>query len=80
MLNGEPFTVVGVMPPNFQWHIRQRSGTGRAAEIWTVLAMPPLSGDNATSRGRFLSVVARLKSGVTLQQADSRHEDYCRST
>ncbi|HYJ85536.1 MAG TPA: ABC transporter permease [Pyrinomonadaceae bacterium] len=69
MLNGEPFTVVGVMPPNFQWHIRQRSGTGRAAEIWTVLPMPPLTGENATSRGRFLSVVARLKGGATLQQA-----------
>lgn len=71
MLNGEPFTVIGVMPPNFQWHIRQRSGTGRAAELWTVLSMPPLTGEGATSRGRFLSVVARLKGGVTLQQASA---------
>ena len=65
-LNGAAFTVVGVMPPDFQWHIRQRSGTGRAAEIWTVLDMP--TGEGA-SRGRFLSVVARLKDGATLPQA-----------
>jgi len=30
LLNGTPFTVVGVMPPGFQWHIKSRSGTGRA--------------------------------------------------
>jgi putative ABC transport system permease protein len=33
--------------------------------------MPPLTGEGATSRGRFLSVVARLKDGVTLQQASA---------
>jgi putative ABC transport system permease protein len=69
MLNGSPFTVVGVMPANFQWHIRQRSGTGRAADVWTVLDMP--MGEGAESRGRFLSVVARLKPGVSLAQAES---------
>jgi putative ABC transport system permease protein len=69
MLNGSPFTVVGVMPANFQWHIRQRSGTGKAADVWTVLDMP--TGEGAESRGRFLSVVARLKAGVTLLQAET---------
>lgn len=68
-LNGNPFTVIGVMPPGFQWHIKQRSGTGRPAEIWTVLDMPP--GEGAGSRGRFLSVVGRLKRGVSLQQAEA---------
>jgi putative ABC transport system permease protein len=66
MLNGVPCTVIGVMPAGFQWHIRGRSGTGRAAEIWTILDMPT---DEASARGRFLSVVARLKPGVTLEQA-----------
>ncbi|MCA1557348.1 MAG: ABC transporter permease, partial [Acidobacteria bacterium] len=70
-LNGAPFTVVGVMPEGFQWHIRKRSGTGRPAEIWSVLSMPtPVEGSAAT-RGRFLSVVARLKPGVTFEQAES---------
>ena len=68
-LNGNPFTVIGVAPPGFQWHIRQRSGTGRPAEIWTVLDMPP--GEGPGSRGRFLSAVARLRPGVSLQQAEA---------
>ncbi|HEV3470215.1 MAG TPA: ABC transporter permease [Pyrinomonadaceae bacterium] len=66
-LNGMACTVVGVMPPGFQWHIRQRSGTGRPAEIWWALPMPT-QGEGAL-RGRFLSVVARLKPGVTYEQA-----------
>ena len=66
-LNGIKFTVIGVMPPNFQFHIKHRSGTGRPAELWTVLPMP--SGGAANERGRFLSVVARLKDGVVIEQA-----------
>ena len=66
-LNGSPVTVIGVMPPNFQWYIATRSGTGRPAEMWTVLPMP--IDEDASSHGRFLSVVARLKPGVVLQQA-----------
>lgn len=66
-LNGVKFTVIGVMPPSFQFHIKHRSGTGRPAELWTVLPMP--SGGAANERGRFLSVVARLKDGVSIEQA-----------
>lgn len=68
-LNGALFTVIGVMPPNFQWHIRQRSGTGRPAELWTVLDMP--TGEGPAARGRFLAVVSRLKPGVSQQQAEA---------
>ena len=72
MLNGEPNTVVGIMPPSFHWHIKQRSGTGKPAEVWGVLSMPP-PGDpaSAAERGRFLSVVGRLKRGVTFAQAEA---------
>ena len=66
-LNGEKVTVIGVMPANFQFHIKHRSGTGRPAELWTVLPMPV--GPGANERGRFLSVVARLKDGVSVEQA-----------
>ena len=68
-LNGLPITVVGIMPAGFQWHIRKSSSTGRPAEIWSVLDMPT-EGEGAI-RGRFLSVVARLKPGVSLEQAES---------
>ena len=66
-LNGVKFIVTGVMPPSFQFHIKHRSGTGRPAELWTVLPMP--SGGTANERGRFLSVVARLKDGTSIEQA-----------
>jgi putative ABC transport system permease protein len=66
MLSGVPFVVVGVMPPHFQFFIRQRSGTGRPAELWTVLPMPTTP---EAARGRFLGVVARLKNGVSVDQA-----------
>ncbi|MDQ3920483.1 MAG: ABC transporter permease [Acidobacteriota bacterium] len=67
-LNGTPVTVVGVLPANFQWHVMSKSGTGRPPEMWTPLPMP--AGD-AALHGRFLLVVARLKPGVTQQQAET---------
>ena len=72
MLNGTPFNVVGIMPPSFHWHIKQRSGTGKAAELWGVLPMPPPGeGPGSNERGRFLSVVGRMKHGVTVEQAEA---------
>src|SRR5688572_249684 len=67
MLNGINREVVGVMPPNFQFHIKQRSGTGRPAEVW--LNLPMATGNTENERGRFLSTVAKLKPGVTAEQA-----------
>jgi putative ABC transport system permease protein len=66
-LNDTKFTVIGVMPPSFQFHIKQRSGTGRPAELWTLLSMTVAPGSN--ERGRFLGTVARLKDGVSVDQA-----------
>src|SRR5215213_8684858 len=66
-LNGFKFSIIGVMPPNFQFHIKQRSGTGRPAELWSILPMPV--GGAANQRGRFLGAVARLKDGVTVDHA-----------
>jgi putative ABC transport system permease protein len=68
-LNAYKFSIIGVMPPNFQFHIKQRSGTGRPAELWTVLPMQ--TGPGVNERGRFLSAVARLKDGVTREQAEA---------
>jgi putative ABC transport system permease protein len=66
-LNGLKYTVIGVMPQGFQFHIKQRSGTGRPAELWTLLPMPV--GPGANERGRFLGTVTRLKDGVSVEQA-----------
>ena len=67
-LNGSPFTVVGVLPAGFQWHLGSKSGTGKPAELWTVLPMPKEGGG---LRGRFISVVARLKRGVSREAAEA---------
>jgi putative ABC transport system permease protein len=68
-LNGLPYTVVGVLPAGFQWHVGKNSGTGKSAEIWTVLTMPTEEGPSL--HGRFISVVARLKRGVSLAAAEA---------
>ncbi|MGH9850656.1 MAG: ABC transporter permease [Blastocatellia bacterium] len=64
MLSGESYTVVGVMPAQFQfppfWATR--------AEMWRPLE---LSARATNRRGSSLRVFARLKPGVTLQQAQS---------
>ena len=59
VLDGKPYTVVGVMPASFQYP----PGT----ELWTPLVVNP---DFAKDRGtRWLRVMARRKSGLTMQQA-----------
>ena len=71
-LNGTPYTVVGVNPPGF-------FGTDRgfAAEFWAPLAMrhqiwPDLKRDEENSRNmHWLEMTARLKPGVTREQAVS---------
>ena len=68
-LNGVKYTVIGVMPSNFQFHMKQRSGTGRPAELWSILPMPV--GPDANERGRFLATVARLKDGATVEHANA---------
>jgi putative ABC transport system permease protein len=69
-LNGAPVTVVGVMPANFEWNVMSKSGTGRPAEMWIPLPMPTGDAEGA-AHGRFLLVVARLKPGVTREQAEA---------
>jgi putative ABC transport system permease protein len=58
--DGRPFTVIGVMPAGFRFPVIP------AAELWTPLGQPPEHRGNA-----YLRVVARLKPGVTLAQAQA---------
>jgi putative ABC transport system permease protein len=54
-----PFTVIGVMPRSFSFPKTH-------SEVWTPL---PLARSEDWKSGRYLTVVARLKPGVTLEQA-----------
>ena len=61
-LNNQPFTVIGVMPADFYYPVRDN-------QLWTPLAIPP--GAAADRSLRFLRVLGRLKPSVSLQQAQS---------
>jgi putative ABC transport system permease protein len=60
--------VIGVMPPDFKWHIRKNSLTGANAELWTPLIYTDFQRQRI---GRFASAVARIKPGVTYDQASA---------
>lgn len=62
-LNGENYSVVGVMPPGIEL-----PGYGNwKDQLWVPIAF---SSEEAQSRGNhYLEVIARMKAGVTLKQA-----------
>jgi putative ABC transport system permease protein len=68
-LNGESVTVVGVMPRDFKWFIKENSLSGKPAEIWVPMGLSEQL--RATKRGRYMSAVARLKQGASVEQAQS---------
>ena len=68
ILNRADATVIGVMPPDFQWFIRQGSTLGQPPELWAPLIF---NNETRASRGRFLRTVARLKPAATLHQAQA---------
>src|SRR5215210_2641910 len=69
MLNGEPYTVVGVMPPSVEFG---REWSGQAPDIWSPLAFTPQQLDPNTSlTSEYLGVLARLKPGVERAQAQA---------
>lgn len=59
-INSEPFTVIGVMGPDF------------AGEPETDLFLPEQADLNSANQGHFLLLGARLKPGVTIEQANAQ--------
>jgi putative ABC transport system permease protein len=68
IINRGEAMIVGVMPAGFQWSVRRGSGVPRPAELWTPYALPK---DHSVWRGRFMTAIARLKPGVSLEQAQA---------
>ena len=62
LLNGEKYTVIGVMPPGFHY-------PNRHTELWLPLGLQPeiLSRRNS----HFLNVIGRFRPGRNIQQAQS---------
>jgi len=63
-LNRENYTVIGVMPVNFRL-------LGFTPQLWTPLVLTPADQTPAAHNDRSLYLFARLKSGITLEQARS---------
>ena len=60
VLNGNPDKIVGVLPPNFD--LLEKNA------VWTTLTIRP---ETRNPGGRYLTVIGRLKPGVTIQQAQA---------
>jgi hypothetical protein len=63
-VNGSPYTVVGVMPASFRQP--ERSLSWQDAELWRPIL---LDGEEQDFRSRYLRTVARLRDGVSVEQA-----------
>ncbi|HEY9230892.1 MAG TPA: ABC transporter permease, partial [Blastocatellia bacterium] len=68
-LNSEIYTIIGVMPPDYQLFVKNSSLTGTRPQIWAPMGFDK---EDRVRRGRYISAVARLKDGVTLKQAQSQ--------
>ncbi len=58
-----PFTIIGVMPRDFYFR-------NRSTDLWAPLGLDPAENYRATS-GRWLMCLAKLKGGVTRQEAQA---------
>jgi len=65
-LNSRAFTVIGVMPQEVGLFLKAGSLTGKPADLWMPFAF---TAAQRQPRGRYLSVIARLKAEVSLGQA-----------
>jgi putative ABC transport system permease protein len=63
VLNGDPYTVIGVMPASFENVVAPR------ADVWAPLQYNRSASFQTREWGHHLQMVGRLKSGVTLDQA-----------
>ena len=73
IINEQPHTIVGVMPPDFKFHWLMMPRTER--EIWIPRGPPSESQDRGSHN---FSVVARLKRGVTIEQAQANMDAIAR--
>lgn len=71
LINGQPFTIVGVTPPGFNSAI-----AGFKPKIFVPIAMEsvvmPGRDDLAARRARWLNIVGRLKPGVSVDAAQAQ--------
>ena len=68
-LNGEPYEVVGVMPPTFQWG--RAYGRDGVSELWAPFALTPVRLAENQRGNEFLDVYGRLRPTSSQAQAQA---------
>ena len=63
-IDGNPYTVVGIMPPGFSY-------LDKTIDVWLPMGF---SAQARTPRGRWMTVAGRLKAGVTLRAGAAGHD------
>lgn len=63
LLDGDPYTVIGVMPRGFD------NVLASSADVWTTLRMNPHATFQTREWGHHQTIVARLRPGVSIDQA-----------
>jgi putative ABC transport system permease protein len=69
-LNDRPYTVIGVMPPGFAF-------PSTRTQVWVPVAFN--AAERATRDTNFIDVIARLKTGVSIEQAQANMNAVARS-
>ncbi|HEV3485408.1 MAG TPA: ABC transporter permease, partial [Vicinamibacterales bacterium] len=62
------YEVLGVMPPGFAYPV----GSPRPTEVWVPYVVPPEHRVRLAARSNYLQVIARLKDGISLEQAQAQ--------
>ena len=77
-LNGQPYTVVGVLPASFSLPREVLPTLGRAEDAEVVLPLPLGPEDATVRRGEDYNLLATLKPGATVQQAQAEMDTITR--
>jgi predicted permease len=78
LLDRKPYTVVGVMPRNFEFPLKP--GHVNHSELWVPLSLQPEEFTAGYAASWNFQMVGRLKPGITAEQAQSDAERVARET
>jgi predicted permease len=78
LLDRKPYTVIGVMPRNFEFPLYP--GHVNHSELWVPLSLRPEEFTAGAAASWNLRMVGRLKAGITAEQAQSDAERVARET
>src|SRR4030095_8733571 len=68
ILDNLPNEIIGVLPPEVGWYVQKGSMIDKPPQIWQPWQ---IAKDWRERHGRFARAVARLKPGVTFEQAQN---------